>query len=186
MNDPIRHHFTAARAAPALCAFALYALASALLTSCAPRVGDRELAQAYAFYINAPRTLDHVLATSNSDNLVSESISNPDGSYIRNTEINQADKTSKITASFKNYHPSDAKTVTMDGDVVMTSLGQVFSLNGTLKFKGILPKALTFKNASLRQIVAEDGTVTFRPVEGSVQADRRTIGVDEFFTEILR
>lgn len=170
----------------ALAALTLGALATATLASCAQRVGDGELAQAYAFYIEAPKTLDHVLATSNTDNLVSESISNPDESYIRTTEINQADKTSKITARFKNYRPENAPSVTIDGDVVMTSLGPVFSLNGTLKFTGILPKTLTFKNASLQQFQSEDGNVTFRPVDGSVQADKRVIGVDEFFTEILQ
>ncbi len=169
------------RAALAAAALSLLALAS-----CAKDVGDRELAQAYSFYLNAPTTLTKVLATSNTENFVAESLSNPDGSYTRKTEINQADKTSKITATFRDYHPASAKTVSIDGEVVMTSLGAVFSLNGSLTYKGMLPKTLTFKNASLRQGKSDDGQVSFSPVKGTVVADRRVLTVDEFFTEILK
>lgn len=168
-------------------AIAVLAAASVIaLASCAKPASDAELAQAYTFYIEAPNTLKKVVSTANTENFIAESVSNPDGSYIRSTEIDQAAKTSKITATFKDFHPADAKTVTLNGEVVMTSLGNVFSVNGSIEYKGINLKKLTFKNASLRQTKTDAGDVTFKPVDGSVQADKREIGVEEFFMGILQ
>jgi len=175
-------HNPLSRAAAALVA----ACSLVALASCAKEASDKELAQAYTFYIEAPRTLKKVVSTANTDKFVAESISNPEGTYIRATEIDQAAKTSKITATFKGFHPVDAETVTMDGEVVMTSLGRVFSINGTLTYRGIRPKTLTFNNASLEQGRTDDGNVSFRPVSGTVVADKRSIPVDVFFNEILQ
>lgn len=156
------------------------------LASCAKPASDAELAQAYGFYVEAPQTLNHVLSTANSELLVRESIANADESYVRTTEINQADKTSKITAVFKDYRPEGASSVTINGEVTLTSLGRVFSINGSLAYKGLNLRSLVFKNASLEQMPESDGGFSFLPVGGSIQADKRVIGAEEFFTEILK
>ncbi len=156
-----------------------------LVVSCAKPVSDAELKQAYLFYIEAPATLSKLVSSSNTDSLVAESLSNDSGNYIRSTEINQADKRAKITTTFKDFHPKGTESVTINGEVILTNLGNRFFLNGELSYKGIKPAKLVFKNIQLEQQNDANGT-TFIPIDGLAQADSREIPGKILFTDILK
>ncbi len=160
-------------------------LALITLVSCSKPVSDAELKQAYLLYIEAPSTLTKIVSTANTDTLIAESLSNDSGSYIRSTEINQADKQTKITTTFKDFHPTNIDSITMNGTVVLTSQQTMFFLNGQLSYKGIKPARFLFKNVQLEQQQSAEGTV-FIPFGGSILADRREISSEMMFTEILK
>lgn len=168
-----------------LIAASALAVSLTLLVSCAKPVSDAELKQAYLFYIEAPATLTKLLSSSNTDSLVAESLSSDSGDYVRSTEINQADKRAKITTTFKDYHPKGTESVTINGEVILTSLGNRFFLNGVLAYKGIKPAKLVFKNIQLEQINDASGS-SFIPVDGVALADSREIQCKVLFTDILK
>ena len=168
-----------------LAAAVIVALAFTSLVSCAKPVSDAELKQAYLFYVEAPATLSKLLSSSNTDSLIAETLTNDSGNYIRSTEINQADKRAKITTTFKDYHPKGTESVTINGEVVLTSLGNRFFLNGELLYKGIKPAKLTFKNIQLEQR-NDGGESSFMPVDGAALADSREITGKELFADILK
>jgi len=156
-----------------------------LLASCAKPVSDAELKQAYLFYIEAPATLTKLLSSSNTDSLIAESLSDDSGTYIRSTEINQADKRAKITTTFKDFHPKGTESVTINGEVILTNLGNKFFLNGELRYEGIKPAKLVFKNIQLEQ-KNEAGESMFVPIDGIALADSREITGKVLFTDILK
>lgn len=168
-----------------LIAAALLAFAFTALASCAKPVSDAELKQAYLFYIEAPATLTKLVSSSNTESLIAETLSNDGGNYIRSTEINQADKRAKITTTFKDYHPKGTEAVTINGEVILTNLGNKFFLNGELVYKGIKPAKLIFKNIQLEQKNDASGS-SFIPVDGLALADSREITGKELFADILK
>lgn len=163
----------------------MIALAAIGLGACSKPATNAEIAQAYNFYIEAPRTLSKVISKSQSDTLITETVASDDESYVRKTEINQADKTSKITVTFKDFNPGTEGSVKINGEIVLSSLSNLFAINGTLNFKGMKPSRLEFRNVTLTQHQT-DGNPTFLPEDGTILADKREISVDEFFVEIMK
>ncbi len=153
--------------------------------SCTKPVSDTELKQAYLFYINAPETLSKIVSTSNTDSLISETISSDSGNYIRSTEINQADKRAKITSTFKEYHPKGTPSITINGEIILTNLENKFFLNGELSYQGIKPTKLVFKNIQLEQ-KNDQGEAVFIPIDGTARADTREITGVYLFNTILK
>ena len=164
---------------------ALFSLSLISLASCAKGASDAELRKAYNLYIEAPAGLSKVLSTANSETLIAESLSNDSGSYIRTTEINQADKRVIITSTFKDYHPEGSSSITVNGTVQLKNLETNFFINGELTYTGIKPRTLAFKNIQLEQKSDETGAVFF-PVGGYAVADGREISCEVLFTEIFK
>lgn len=166
--------------------FALVASASLALVSCSKPATDAQIAEAYNFYLESPRALSKVLSSVSTDKLIDETVASEDESCVRKTEINQTDGTTKITVTFKDYKPRSGSPVVMNGSLVISSLGTVFAINGSLDYKGFTPARLTFRNATLSQQLDANGDASFIAKEGTILADKREIGVDEFFNKIMK
>jgi hypothetical protein len=165
---------------------ALAALASLAIVSCSSPATDAQIAEAYNFYLESPNRLSKMLSSATTDKIIDETVASEDETCVRKTEINQASSTSKITVTFKDYKPRKGTSVAMNGQLVISSLGNVFAINGSIDYKGFVPARLTFRNATLTQRIDENGDPSFIAKEGTILADKREIGVDEFFNKIMR
>lgn len=158
----------------------------ATIVSCAKPATDAEIAQAYNFYLESPQTVSKVLSSATTDKLLDETVANADESYIRKTEINHADSTSKITITFKDFKPRSGSSIVMNGEIILSSLGNVFAINGELAYENFKPALLVFRNPTLVQQIDDNGDPRFTVKDGTILADKREIGVDEFFNKIMK
>lgn len=174
------------RALVALMLGSLAVSVTSVFSSCAKPATDAQIAEAYNFYLESPSKLSKILSSASTDKLIDETVASEDESCVRKTEINQTDGTTRITVTFKDYKPRSGSPVVMNGSLVISSLGTVFAINGSLDYKGFTPARLTFRNATLTQQQNENGDPSFTAKEGTILANKREISVDEFFNKIMK